>query len=221
MRWTVWTLFFFASFFSTSFGYCSPTMKVALEVVRGEHALSLTEAKSLFAEMQIRFKDELGVELVRYSIRARRNPFRGLVQLENRLKIFYKWWYFFNRRYSDKSILHLALIPPLVGDYGDRKMFFIVGYAAGVCPMKFHRLGVSYVAATSFSEVGLPRFMHSLFATMHELGHLLGASHDEALPASLMNPDIGKFLLAGFSELRFSARSVSDIQACLGKKQSS
>ena len=220
MRWTIWTFFFFASFFSTSFGYCSP-IKVSLEVVRGEHALTLTEAKALFAEVQARFKSELGIDIVRHSIRARRNPFRGLVQVENRLKIFYKWWYFFNRRYSDKSIMHLALIPPLSGDYGDRKVFFIAGYASGICPMKFHRLGVAYVAATSFSEVGLPRFMHSLFAVMHELGHLVGASHDDALPPSVMNHDIGKFLLSGLTNLQFSARSVGEIQACLGKKQSS
>lgn len=52
------------------------------------------------------------------------------------------------------------------------------------------------------------------FAVMHELGHMLGATH---IAEGLMNPDpLGMAVVMG-SKIGFAAESVAEIEACIGQ----
>lgn len=96
---------------------------------------------------------------------------------------------------------------------------YFAGYARGIC--KYHtRRNSSFNTSVSnggmFSVNNEPRFMHSVYAIVHETGHLSGAWHVSS--KTVMNPNALFYVNEMNGNLSWDPKSQYQIRQCLGAK---
>lgn len=109
----------------------------------------------------------------------------------------------------DNDIPTIFIVPPITNDAGR----YIAGYASSQC-YKLDKRPTAYAAVEEQNNIGDDRRRHSLVVIKHELGHLLGATHDDqGISVMHYNP---LPLVEQSTDLRFSIKSIKEIYKCIG-----
>ena len=187
------------------------TIKVSLVNASGENGISNERALELFTNVKQLYSEDLALTLKLVKYRKRRNPYKQTLETSNRLRVLRGWeGYFKRRRDTNKAVLHLVIMNPIK----DQGHYWLAGYANGTCMYK-RLTPVAVSNAEEYNSVGVPRFAHSTYALAHEAGHLLGAPHDDSLPATVMHSACMAYVDAQGGELHFSQSSFSKIRKCV------
>lgn len=188
------------------------TITIDLVHVLGKHSLSKERSQELINIAKDEYKNQADIIIKIKYFRVRND--RITQNLNNRLSILrYFERVFYNRR-KYRATVSFAVLPPIQ----DNGTYFLAGYANGTC-----RLGSNFGVAVSNAEetnnAKVPRFFHSVVGFMHELGHLLGASHLNTVPATIMHSNALAYVDAqGGTILNFHRNSIKQIYNCLSKR---
>lgn len=185
-------------------------IKVFIVLVLGTNGPTTTDAKTLFAQVQEDYRQELQIDLqIKRFVSRRKSPYdrNNLVYNNSRLKHLFDWERFFKRR-RNKATLKLALTPAL---YDKTRLWYLAGYASGTCDYRNDN-PVAYVSGAMVNPYGEPRAAHYANAIKHESGHLLGAEHDDSKPQTTMHSNASAYVLD--KPLPFSERSKYQIWMC-------
>lgn len=188
-------------------------VNVDLISVAGENALTKEESLQSFEVMKQKYADETGVDLQLVAFRRVGNPFKNVRKLEQRFILLDKWKGYFARHSKQKTTIHVAQTPPLISRENGKKVYWIAGVADTGCSRK--KFGVAYAVGEMKNADGLARFIHSVYGLMHEVGHLLGADHDDELPGTIMN-SAPLIYVGADGQLHFSQKSINQIRRCVG-----
>lgn len=110
------------------------------------------------------------------------------------------WQIHFGDR-QDWKFLRIIILPPI-------NDIWTAGIANGICSF-----GVKNPMAQISGRKGF--ILYAAAAIQHEVGHVLGAWHDENLPATAMNPDSVRFTSEAGRLLSFSEQSRFEINSCI------
>jgi|688.fasta_scaffold02764_41 hypothetical protein len=163
------------------------TVPVSLVVATGEHSVTCEEGRRMFDDVKALYAP-LGIDLRLRWFKCAPNPRKRATRLEGYGVDNAHWWYeedyFTGRRYKGRRAIHYAILPPVQF----QGALWIVGQAyESTCYWSGgKRVGIS--SALMSNAEGRPRYRHSVIAIAHEIGHMLGFSHDETLPVSIMHP---------------------------------
>jgi len=204
------------SYFTSPSSAQSNVIKVDLISVAGENALTKSEALQSFKDTARIYAEETGLVLELAAFRRVGNPFGKWQQLSQQIPLLYKWQGWFQRHGPSNTILHMAITPPLRSRVNGKKVYWIAGVANGTC--RVNRFGVGYATGEMKNQDGAARYVQSVVAVAHEVGHLLGASHDNTLPATIMNIAASSFVESLGGVMHFSQLSVNQIRQCVGVK---
>lgn len=184
-------------------------IEARLVAISGENGLSPQQTRQVFFEVARRLRSCCQVDLKLRAFTYRSGPtvnamLSSLGARERLLRFFEA--YFARIAYNTK-IIKVALLPPI----RDNGLYYISGYATSVCA--YGRANpVAYANGQMKNRAGEPRFEHSVVALLHEIMHLLGASHDLSQPPSVMHPDALRYLPGA---LPVSGRSINEIRQCV------
>lgn len=186
-----------------------PVVKVSLITVGGANSYSKDDYRFLFNEARSVWGNIVFFDLARHvhyrshSAMAQRNT------LKDRQWQFNRWRRYFAGRRQYRNTLHVVLMPPLV-DGGNR---YIAGLAAPRCGYKAsNNAAVAWVQ--SKNQFGEDRWTHSIFATAHEIGHVLGAGHSVEL--DIMDGDAMAAVVPGYLPW-VSSWTKDQVLSCLEK----
>jgi hypothetical protein len=112
-----------------------------------------------------------------------------------------------NDRYD---IIHYVL-PPFMASNGD---YQIGGFSTGICTIGDPYLNTSYSNAWIVNTKGENRWLHSITAAAHEIGHQLGGEHLQN--KSLMNTNILHYI--NDKLLPISSKTKREINKCLASE---
>ena len=190
-------------------GWCQlPTVKLNAYLIQGQY--NLDQISALTALDQVRFlllRDSIAqLKLVRF--RSRKDICPNLNHLSQKYEQFYCWkaWLLHKGRLSTKRVTYLMVPPKQEGN---------MRYLEGLSDVCFKR--GKFVALSTgelYNQDGAWRFPHSIIAAAHELGHMLGANHDNDLPISVMNGNVLPYV--SDADLHYSIRSRQEIANCIG-----
>lgn len=186
-------------------------LELVLICVVGRNALSAEQCADAATVATEQHRHELSVN---WSIESKkvRNPFSRLNKLHTAVPLLIAWrgWFERRRRFGRESY-KIAVTPPWRSKIGGALVWWYSGgYADATCAGPGARIAIA--GATPRSPLGADRLWATPISIAHELGHLVGAEHDDA-GCSTMHPAA----LACYrgEPLRFSARSVAEVRACL------
>lgn len=179
-------------------------VRVNLIVAQGPNSLTKEEADQLFNESNIQFTSQIGEPLVIRNYRFVTNPFpEEQKSLSKRLRLLRLWDGWLERRALSAEV-NFVITPP----FEEGGKYWLAGYAEGVCKRK----GVAYSTAERFNNDGAPRFEHSKVAFLHELGHLVGAPHEDS--NTIMHAD-ATARTDSMTKIRYSNQTSERIKKCL------
>lgn len=200
--------FFFTCVLGIAFAHAeAPRIKVSMSVVRGENAVSLTEAREIFRKARAIFAEEVGVNVVLVKSRSISAPKSAqLAALSSAIPQASYWSIRFSKTRVG-GVIDLAVLPP----YKANGLYYFAGAAWGQCSLY-----------SSFAFVALPRIRSngelgeriSKYVIAHELAHLMGAPHVGS--QTIMNPAPSQ-ALEELGEIHFDALSVRDMRLCLNE----
>lgn len=190
------------------------TLKLNIYYVRGPSAIKKNQLETITATVIETYKNQLDIDLLINKLETIKNPFKRFQFLKRRKFLINAWYKYFYKKDSQNRDINLVILPPLTRP---NKSLWFAGYAAATCAFD-HYIPVAYVAGYFKNSV---LQTNNLIATgiTHELGHLLGAEHDPALPKTIMHPD-PLSTLDTTGPLNFSQKSKRQIHACLDKRES-
>lgn len=134
-----------------------------------------------------RLNEETGANLVLSRFRMTKDRCPNARRAGISTPIFWCWWRYVERRHYNRNYT-LVISPPKWDFFGTQLVLW--GVARGICAPPRKRLAVS--GAEMVNQDGTPRLQHSIAGAAHELGHLLGAYHQEG--PNLMNPGALSFV---------------------------
>lgn len=154
-----------------------PPSDVRLVFISGENGLTFDEAIYVYKTSSLFIKENLGVELALSKVK--RSKVTRCAQYntpEFYTRMATCWKGYLSRRSRHTNKLHILILPPIVGDG-----LYIGGASISTC-QKRSSYPLAFVSVKEISWL-----THSIVALTHEILHLLGASHDNSLPATIMN----------------------------------
>ncbi len=177
---------------------------VNLVIAQGPNSLTKQEADQLFNEANIQLTSQIGQPLRIKHYRFISNPFaEEQKSLSKRLRLLRLWDGWFKRRGVGADV-NFAITPP----FEDGGLYWLAGYAEGICD----RGGVGYSTAETHNNYGAPRFEHSKVAFLHELGHLIGAPHEDS--NTIMHGD-ATARTDSMTKIRYSNQTSERIKKCV------
>lgn len=187
---------------------------IILVLARGPEALTRNEARAAFNKSRAVFM-RAGVDLrVNRFLVMRRDPSRDYGKsldfkvIGERAKF---WRGYLRNKIPNSTIPRHVLLPPI--NTGDG-LFWSFGMAEGVCRVYF-KYPTSISSATRNQCCNCPQFQYTIESMTHEIGHILGAPHDNAAPPSVMNPAC-MYYTPEKGVLKFSKDSAVYMDLCLG-----
>lgn len=203
------TKFFLLLLLLPVFAEAAPKKIVKAEVwaVRGNYALSLPQTIRLTQKATAKIRGELGVRIQVTRYRRTSSRFNEFNDINDYRKLFPKWnaWTWAN---SPHDRLRVVVLPPMSSPEG----FIYFAGSANICLPN----GMAWVNAGMQNFEGKPRFKTSVGALTHELGHLIGAPHDDLSSISIMNPDAGRLVSElGLKNVRFSEAAKLAVENCM------
>ena len=143
---------------------------------RGDRIASYTLSRQIVDHALDIIKRDTGIDVNVRSFRSMKNPNQRLHNrgLRYRERVLYRWTNYFSRRKQRRGF---ALVPT----FNDQGFKYMAGYSSGICSR-----GAGYATVQHVNQFGTDRYIHSVVNVAHEVGHLLGASHDNTQPAVLI-----------------------------------
>lgn len=197
-----WLIILFGLFFYID--KANAEITVNLVVAQGPNSLTKQEADQLFNESNIQFVSQIGEPLRIKHYRFITNPFpEEQKKLSKRLRMLRLWDGWFARRGVGADI-NFAITPP----FEEGGLYWLAGYSEAICK----KGGVAYSTAEVFNNYGAPRFEHSKVAFLHELGHLVGAPHEDS--NTIMHAD-ATARTESMTRIRYSNQTTERIKKCI------
>lgn len=191
---------------------CHALERIGLNVIyiSSNTGVSYEQAIELVNESARIIHDQLGVVIVPRVIRSvsQRRVWK-VTEIGASLKVWEKR--VAKLRLPRRGRITIVIIPPYQdNNYPDR--YWLAGLANMTCGVNTRRRsgGVAVSAAEVVNYLGLPRLQESLISMVHEIGHLLGASHTTSV--SIMNSNAIALAHTGLS---FRKVSFNEIEYCL------
>lgn len=179
---------------------------VNLVVAQGPNSLTREQVDELFNTSNLQFTTQIGEPLVVKAYRFTGNPFpKEQMKLSKRLRLLRLWKGYFRRNPKGADV-NITITPPIQ----DMGMFWLAGYSEAICK----KGGRAYSTAELHNERMERRFEHSQVAFMHELGHLVGAPHEDS------NTIIHADAIArtdSMTKIRYSNQTSERIKQCIKK----
>ena len=155
------------------------TILITIILVTGPHGFDKGQTANMYQEVQQRLKAEVGVGLKLKKLSRRSDIFKQYSSLNSRLQRYLKWKLYLTSigRLKSKELVHL-IMPPMPHTDGKR---YISGYASSICTYKKFKT-MSMSNAQMVNQDGAARFEQSTLAMLHEISHILGATHQDWTP---------------------------------------
>jgi hypothetical protein len=155
------------------------TILITIILVAGPHGFDKSQTSDMYREVRERLRSEVGVDLKLKKLSRRQDIFKQYSTLNSRLQRYLKWKLYLTSigRLKSKELVHLIL-PPMPHTDGKR---YISGYASSLCTFKKFKT-MSLSNAQMVNQDGAARFQHSILAMLHEVSHILGATHQDWAP---------------------------------------
>lgn|GEM_PF-3316172 len=181
---------------------------ITIVLAIGPHSVNLGATRAMFAQTKEKFS-EIGVSIELNKIIALKDNTGNLRKL-NQERIRLRQWEKWVGRHNIGTVYYVVL-PPMI----DQGQQWIAGLSNGVCN-PYH--GVSIGNAEYKNNKGQLRSVQSTEVMAHELGHQLGAQHDDSYPISIMNSDANRYIndKLPYTLPNFSEQSKQSIKRCLG-----
>jgi hypothetical protein len=194
------------------------TIPVSLVVATGPSSVTCEQGRQLFEDVKALYAP-LGIDLRLRWFRCAPNPRKRPTKLEGYGVDNAHWWwdetYFVGGRYKGRRAIHYAILPPV--SYSGH--LWIVGQAYESSCYWARGGGVGISSAMMLNAEGMPRYRHSVIAMAHEIGHLLGFSHDESPPVSIMHPGPLSSVDKSPSWLPWPQSAITKLQFCRNKEK--
>lgn len=166
------------------------------------------KADHILQGIEQKFSSQISLKLGPKAI-IRENA-RFLLPLENRISVFQRLKAWKNRQFGFKNKALHIILPPTIDEQHVRWLWGM----ANLCRPKS---GISVGIAVKKSREGISRIEASLTANSHEIGHLLGAFHNESV-VSIMNPDAIRLSIES-GPLAFLKQDWQGIFRCFSKNR--
>ncbi len=202
-------LFYLISFLCVCVAVAQPKIKLDVIYISSPYGVGLEEARNLVNRSILTIKNQLRTSLIlrSFDVRAQRRTWR-ISEVRELLRVW-------ERRIeknprAKKGVITLIIVPPFRDDEFIER-YWLAGLANRACGVA-NRLngGVAISAAQSFNYLGAPRLEESFVSMVHEMGHLLGASHTTSI--SMMHANAMAYANYG---LEFRPVSYNEIEFCL------
>lgn len=198
----------------------APQKYVRLSVYHFEGANGLTkrQAEAVTRAAVAKLK-QIKVNVAVVSFRTNRGYFKNPPQLQNKDFEYKKLRGFVWRQMkpAQDSIGHV-ITPPFAE--GEARYLLGMAYINGCESMNKRDTSISFGVGSAMNAKNMPRLPHSVTVMAHEVGHTLGADHDEAGSCQVM--DSNALACSNQSSLPWSDSSLHDIWhtfACWAFKQ--
>jgi hypothetical protein len=180
-------------------------ISVNLVVAQGPGSLTKAQVDDLFNAANMQFTLQMGQPLVLREYRFFSNPFaKEHTSYSKRLRVLRLWQGWFRRHPTPGAEVNFAITPPFTWDNKQ----WMVGYSGQICS----KGGQAYATGEATNEVGTPRLLHSQVIFMHELGHIVGGTHEDS--NTIMHAD-ALSRTDSMSKIRYSNQSSDRIKQCI------
>ena len=190
---------------------CAFAVKVKIILIAGMGGVNQYDAKNIFYTVRSQYCIELGIDLKLTTLRNRKDLFPQFKSLSAQQQRYNAWkaWLISKNRLRTKRLTYL-MFPPMP----EGGKLWIGGLSSTICGYGKTK-SFSMGNAELYNQDNAPRYNHSIAIMKHELGHLVGADHDNSQPVTVMYsaplPSVDSMGILPFSEL-----SKSQIYNCLG-----
>lgn len=172
------------------------------------YGFKITEAVEVFKAAQNKIKNELGIRLRLTKIKVlKQTPFEFIESLDlasRQFELLGAKKFLSKRERGKRALSIINRGPIIVGD-----TYWFTGIASSVCNPR----GIGLLFTGPKSSTGESRIKVSEVIMAHEIGHLLGASHEAF---TIMDADALTLVKSGFN-LYFSDRAERMVGTCLKK----
>lgn len=201
------SILFWLGVCNIAFGdYLLPIQPVKLNIVAvsGKNGISRDMAVKLRSRIKSYYR-RYGIVVKFGFFIVRRDPFPYFREECNNVfcieQEYSAYWHKFGYLRKDGEVLHVIAPPVKVDGH------LYIGGMASNCG------GFSYSNAETYNSNGEYRFIHSVNAAIHEIGHALGADHDDS-GVNVMHSNASAYVKK--SPLPMNKAAISEILGCWG-----
>jgi hypothetical protein len=202
----LWCLLWFSA---TTVCYAQ-SHNLSVVVATGAKSVTCEQGKRIVRDVQAIYS-RTGIQIKLKRFRCIANPKKSRDRLTGYGIDNTHWWWdedYFVEKNFRKFWLHHAILPPIQHE-GE---LWMAGQAYLSCSKFGRKIGTSN--AMIANALGEPRYNHSVIAMAHEVGHMLGAKHDNSLPATIMHEAALRYVNVWQNNLPLSQTSLNEIKQC-------